>query len=55
LRIRASCAALEAMGSKEYKEFRKPPKQLAEWTPLLASNAAHLARILKPSPYPGNG
>jgi multimeric flavodoxin WrbA len=45
----------EAMGSKEYKEFRKPPKQLAEWTPLLVSNAAHLARILKPSPYPGTG
>jgi multimeric flavodoxin WrbA len=44
----------EAMGSKEYKEFSKPPKQVAEWTPLLASNAAHLARILKPSPYPGN-
>jgi multimeric flavodoxin WrbA len=43
----------EAMGSKEYKEFSKPPKQVAEWTPLLASNAAHLARILKPSPYPG--
>jgi hypothetical protein len=43
----------EAMGSKEYKDFRKPPKAVAEWTPLLASNAAHLARLLKSRAYPG--
>jgi len=43
----------EAMGSKEYKEFDKPPKAVAEWTPMLASNAAHLARILKKEGYPG--
>jgi multimeric flavodoxin WrbA len=43
----------EAMGSKEYKEFAKPPKAVAEWTPLLASNAAHLARLLKSETYPG--
>jgi hypothetical protein len=43
----------EAMAGKEYKDFAKPPKQVAEWTPLLASNAAHLARILKSKAYPG--
>jgi multimeric flavodoxin WrbA len=43
----------EAMGSKEYKDFRKPPKAVAEWTPVLASNAAHLARLLKSETYPG--
>ena len=40
----------EAMTDKEYKNFAKPPKQVAEWTPLLASNAAHLARILNAGP-----
>jgi multimeric flavodoxin WrbA len=43
----------EAMGSKEYKDFSKPPKAVAEWTPMLASNAAHLARLLKRHTYPG--
>jgi multimeric flavodoxin WrbA len=43
----------EAMGSKEYKEFSKPPKAVAEWTPMLASNTAHLARLLKSETYPG--
>jgi multimeric flavodoxin WrbA len=43
----------EAMSSKEYKEFKKPPKAVAEWTPMLASNAAHLARLLKKNRYPG--
>jgi multimeric flavodoxin WrbA len=43
----------EAMGGKEYKDFWKSPKAVAEWTPLLASNAAHLARLLKKQKYPG--
>jgi multimeric flavodoxin WrbA len=43
----------EAMGGKEYKDFWKPPKAVAGWTPLLASNAAHLARLLKKQKYPG--
>lgn len=42
-----------AMGSKEYRDFRKPPKEVADWTPMLASNAAHLAKLLKRSRYPG--
>ena len=43
----------EAMGEKEYKDFGKAPKAIAEWTPMLASNAAHLARLLKENNYPG--
>jgi multimeric flavodoxin WrbA len=43
----------EAMGSKEYKELFKTPKAVAEWNPILASNAVHLARRLKQRNYPG--
>ena len=43
----------EAMGSKEYKEFSKPPKAVAQWTRMLASNTVHLARLLKGRNYPG--
>src|SRR5665647_3189183 len=43
----------EAMGSKEYKEFKRPPKIVAKWTKMLASNTAHLARFLKAQQYPG--
>jgi multimeric flavodoxin WrbA len=43
----------EAMGGKEYKELFKTPKAVAEWNPMLASNAAHLARLLKQRKYPG--
>jgi multimeric flavodoxin WrbA len=43
----------EAQGGKEYKEFRKAPKVVADTTAMLASNAAHLARLLKRNTYPG--
>ena len=43
----------EAMSDKEYKDFKTPPKAVAEWTPMLAANAAHLARLLKANRYPG--
>jgi multimeric flavodoxin WrbA len=43
----------EAMGGKEYKDLSKAPKAVAAWTPMLASNAAHLARLLKKKSYPG--
>ncbi len=43
----------EAMGSKEYKEFKKPPKVVDKWTKMLASNTAHLAELLKARPYLG--
>lgn len=43
----------EAMGSKEYKEFKKPPKVIAKWNAMLASNTAHLAELLRARPYLG--
>jgi multimeric flavodoxin WrbA len=43
----------EAMGSKEYKDLLKTPRPVAEWNPMLASNAVHLARLLKERKYPG--
>jgi multimeric flavodoxin WrbA len=43
----------EAMGDKDYVDLKKTPKAVAEWTPVLASNAAHLAKLLKASHYPG--
>jgi multimeric flavodoxin WrbA len=43
----------EAMGSKNYIDLDTTPKAVAEWTPVLASNAAHLAKLLKQSNYPG--
>jgi len=43
----------EAMGDKNYVDLKTTPKAVAEWTPVLASNAAHLAKLLKKSGYPG--
>jgi len=43
----------EAMGSTNYIDLKKTPEAVAEWTPVLASNAAHLAKLLKQSRYPG--
>jgi multimeric flavodoxin WrbA len=43
----------EAMGSKEYKELQPRPKKVTDWNRMLASNTAHLARLLKAQNYPG--
>jgi len=43
----------EAMGEREYKDFSTPPEAVATWNAMLASNAAHLARLLKAANYPG--
>ncbi|GHD11624.1 flavodoxin family protein [Tianweitania populi] len=43
----------EAMGSKEYKEFKSPPEKVQQTIDMLVSNAAHLAKILKNASYPG--
>lgn len=42
-----------AMGSTDYIDLRKPHEKTAEATALLASNAMHLAKLLKKSSYPG--
>ena len=39
--------------TKEYKDFKRPPKVVAKWNKMLASNTAHLARLLKLQQYPG--
>jgi multimeric flavodoxin WrbA len=44
----------EAMQSTDYKDLKSPPKVVAEWNKMLASNTAHLARLLKNAGYPGN-
>lgn len=43
----------EAMGSKDFKDLPETPKVVAQWTKMLASNTAHLARLLKTQQYPG--
>ncbi|WP_398470077.1 flavodoxin family protein [Tardiphaga sp.] len=43
----------EAMGSVDYKDLKAPFKATEQATQMLAANAAHLARLLKTSSYPG--
>lgn len=43
----------EAFGGDEYKDKKPSPKKVVDWTKMLASNTAHLARLLKDSQYPG--
>jgi multimeric flavodoxin WrbA len=42
----------EAMGSVNYIDLEETPSKLADTIRLLASNAAHLAALLKQQPYP---
>ncbi|MET7142530.1 hypothetical protein M3U23_13185 [Xanthomonas sp. PPL129] len=42
----------DAMGSTAYRDVKQTPKVLADTITTAASNAAHLARLLKASPYP---
>jgi len=43
----------EAMGSVDFKDLKERPAKVSETAKMVAANAAHLARILKASPYPG--
>ncbi len=43
----------QAMGSVDYKDLKEPYEKTLAATRMLASNAAHLARLLKQSSYPG--
>lgn len=43
----------EAMGSTDYKDLERPCEKTMQTTRMLASNAAHLAKLLKASCYPG--
>lgn len=42
----------EAMGSTDYKDLERTPKKVAETIKTIASNTAHLAKLLKAKPYP---
>ncbi|WNV76174.1 NAD(P)H-dependent oxidoreductase [Geodermatophilus sp. DSM 44513] len=41
----------EAMGGRDYQDLEQTPEAVASTTTTLAANAAHLARLLKASPY----
>src|SRR5688500_1114631 len=41
----------EAMGSRDYDDLEETPEAVASTNATLAENAAHLARLLKESPY----
>jgi len=43
----------EAMGSTDFKDLRKVAKMVEKTAKMVASNAAHLAALLKSQLYPG--
>ena len=43
----------EAMGSKNFVDLKKVPDVVTDAVEMLASNAAHLARVLKSNAYTG--
>jgi multimeric flavodoxin WrbA len=45
----------EAMGSTDYEELEEIPESVDSTMQMMVTNAAHLARVLKASPYPPPG
>ncbi|MDX3911113.1 MAG: NAD(P)H-dependent oxidoreductase [Sphingobium sp.] len=43
----------EAMGKTDFKDLEEIPEKVQSTANLVASNAAHLAQLLKATPYPG--
>ncbi|VWX52773.1 flavodoxin family protein [Novosphingobium sp. 9U] len=43
----------EAMGSQDFQDLKETPEMVTKTAKMVASNAAHLAGLLKQSPYPG--
>ena len=43
----------EAMGSTDFKELDAVPDKVSQTAAMVAGNAAHLAKLLKAEPYPG--
>jgi multimeric flavodoxin WrbA len=43
----------EAMGSTDFKDLPETPEKVLKTAKMVASNAAHLAGLLKHAPYPG--
>ncbi len=44
----------EAMGKIDFNDLPKIPDKVSKTAAMVASNAAHLARLLKDNPYPGS-
>ncbi len=45
----------EAMNDKDFKDLPEVPKVIRETAQMVASNAVHLAKLLKATPYPALG
>lgn len=45
----------EAMGSTDFKDLKQTPKKVLETAGMVATNAAHLAKLLKDNPILGAG
>lgn len=43
----------EAMGSTDFQDLDRTPDKVTETAAMVAGNAAHLAKLLKDSPFPG--
>lgn len=43
----------EAMGGLDFQDLPEPPKSVRDAAAMAASNAAHLAALLRERPYPG--
>lgn len=43
----------EAMGATDFKDLEHRPRMITKTAKMVATNAAHLARLLQRSPYPG--
>lgn len=43
----------EAMGATDFKDLKSTPRMVSKTANMVASNAAHLANLLKAKPYPG--
>ena len=43
----------EAMGSVDFQDLEEVPEKVTKTAAMVAGNAAHLAGVLKASPYPG--
>lgn len=41
------------MGSTDFQDLKKIPKMVDKTAKMVASNASHLAGLLKAKPYPG--
>jgi len=43
----------EAMGSTDFKDLKETPEKVGKTADMVASNASHLAALLRNAPYPG--